>query len=67
MIEPGLILPGQRIMQGTRYPPSQFEFFSFRNGVLPPSGQEKHSAPLSVEYITMVLSAMPNLSSLSRT
>ena len=32
---------------------------------MPPSGQVNFSAPLSVEYITMVLSAMPSSSSLS--
>ena len=36
-------------------------FFSPRNGVVPPSGQLITSAPLSVEYITIVLSAMPRL------
>ena len=62
---PGLITPGHRIAHGTRHPPSQFEAFSPRNGVLPPSGQVHFSAPLSVEYMTMVLSAMPNSSSLA--
>ena len=36
-----------------------------RNGVLPPSGQVSFCGPLSVEYMTMVLSAMPSSSSLS--
>ena len=58
---PGLITPGQRIAHGTRQPPSQLVSFSPRNGVEPPSGQLMTSAPLSVEYITMVLSAMPEL------
>ena len=62
---PGLITPGQRIAHGTRQPPSQLVSFSPRNGVVPPSGQLMTSAPLSVEYITMVLSAMPSSSSLS--
>ena len=62
---PGLMTPGQRIAQGTRQPPSQLVSFSPRNGVVPPSGQLITSAPLSVEYITMVLSAMPSSSSLS--
>src|SRR5688500_14417974 len=57
---PALITPGQRIAQGTRQPPSQLVSFSPRNGVQPPSGQLRHSAPLSVEYITMVLSAIPS-------
>ena len=62
---PGLMTPGQRIAHGTRQPPSQLVSFSPRNGVVPPSGQLSSSAPLSVEYITMVLSAMPSSSSLS--
>ena len=62
---PGLITPGQRIAHGTRQPPSKFVSFSPRNGVVPPSGQLITSAPLSVEYITIVLSAMPSSSSLS--
>src|SRR5437899_7893131 len=33
------ILPGQRISSGTRKAPSQFVFFSLRNGVIPASGQ----------------------------
>ena len=61
--EPALILPGQRKNAGTRQPPSQFVFFCERNGVLAPSGQVSFSGPLSVEYMTMVLSAMPNSSS----
>ena len=32
---------------------------------MPPSGQENFSAPLSVEYMTMVLSSMPSSFSLS--
>ena len=39
--------------------------FWLRNGVLAPSGQVSFSGPLSVEYMTMVLSAMPSSSSLS--
>ena len=46
--EPGLILPGQRIMHGTRNAPSQLVFFSLRNGVIAPSGQEFMCGPLSV-------------------
>ena len=46
--EPGLILPGQRIMHGTRNAPSQLVFFSLRNGVMPPSGQVFMCGPLSV-------------------
>ena len=63
---PGLILPGQRMNAGTRQPPSQLVSFWLRNGVLAPSGQVSFSGPLSVEYMTMVLSAMPSSSSLSR-
>ena len=61
-IWPGLILPGQRTTSGTRKAPSQFEFFSLRNGVIPASGQEFMCGPLSVEYMTNVLSAMPSSS-----
>src|SRR5262245_56361827 len=43
--------------------PSQFEFFSFRKGVIPASGHEFMCGPLSVLYITKVLSAMPSSSS----
>ena len=50
-------------MAGTRYAPSQFEFFSLRNGVIAPSGHEFMCGPLSVEYMTKVLSAMPRSSS----
>src|SRR5271167_3478256 len=57
--------PGHRIAQGTRQPPSQLVSFSPRNGVVPPSGQDMTSAPLSVEYITMVLSVIPSASSLA--
>ena len=44
----GFAKPGQRIIVGTRKPPSQLVAFSPRNGVLPPSGQLITSAPLSV-------------------
>ena len=46
---PALILPGQRIISGTRKAPSQLVFFSLRNGVVPPSGQVLRCGPLSVE------------------
>jgi len=52
--------PGQRMAHGTRQPPSQLVSFSLRKGVEPPSGQVMTSAPLSVEYITMVSFAMPS-------
>ena len=45
---PAGILPGQRIISGTRNAPSQFVFFSLRNGVMPPSGQVFMCGPLSV-------------------
>ena len=45
---PGLILPGQRIIAGTRKAPSQFVSFSLRNGVVAASGQENWFGPLSV-------------------
>ncbi len=60
----GLTLPGQRMTQGTRKPPSVPMPFQPLNGVVPPSGQLKPSVPLSVETTTMVLSATPISSSL---
>src|SRR5215470_4841966 len=62
---PGLMTPGQRSRSGTRCPPSQVVPFSPWNGVQPPSGQEPTSAPLSVLYMTIVLSAIPRSSNLS--
>ena len=59
------ITPGQRIAVGTRKPPSHCVAFSLRNIVVPPSGQENTSAPLSVEYMTMVLSSTPSSLSLA--
>src|SRR5437868_9278496 len=53
LIVPGLITPGQRMAHGTRYPPSQFVFFSPRKGEVPPSGHVNFSAPLSVAYMTI--------------
>jgi len=64
---PAGIFPGQRITHGTRNAPSQLEFFSLRNGVMPASGQLFMCGPLSVEYITNVSSAMPSSSSRSST
>src|ERR1700709_1743637 len=58
--DPGLILPGQRIIAGTRKAPSQLVAFSLRNGVVAPSGQELACAPLSVVYSRVVLSAIPS-------
>ena len=48
-IEPASTCPGHLISCGTRNAPSQFVFFSLRNGVIPPSGQEFMCGPLSVE------------------
>ena len=62
---PAGILPGQRTSSGTRKAPSQLVFFSLRNGVIAPSGQVFMCGPLSVLYMTMVLSAMPSSSSRS--
>ena len=56
---PGLMWPGQRITHGTRKPPSPTVPLVFLNGVIPPSGQVKTSAPLSVVKTTIVLSASP--------
>src|ERR1700710_2058258 len=58
------MVPGQRITNGARKPPSQPNPLSPRNGDVPPSGQLNFSAPLSVAKITIVLSAMPSASSL---
>ena len=60
---PAGILPGQRTSSGTRNAPSQLVFFSLRNGVIAPSGQVFMCGPLSVLYMTIVLSAMPSSSS----
>src|SRR3974390_2346951 len=57
--EPGLMWPGQRIMAGTRKPPSKLVPLVALNGVMPPSGQVKTSAPLSVVKMTMVLLVSP--------
>ena len=62
---PAAILPGQRTAIGTRNAPSQLVFFSLRNGVIAPSGQVFMCGPLSVLYMTKVLSAMPSSSSRS--
>ena len=52
---PAGTLPGQRMMQGTRKPPSSAVPLPPANGVWPPSGQVKFSAPLSV-LKTMIVS-----------
>ncbi len=57
------ILPGQRTMSGTRKAPSQFVFFSLRNGVIAPSGHVFMCGPLSVPYMTIVSSAISSSSS----
>jgi hypothetical protein len=59
------MMPGQRMTQGTRQPPSELVSFSPLNGVEPPSGHVMTSAPLSVVKTTIVLSATPSLSTLS--
>jgi len=46
-------------MQGTRKPPSSAVPLPPANGVWPPSGQVKFSAPLSVVKATIVLSSKP--------
>src|SRR5262249_62247978 len=63
----GLDLPRPGNHGRTRYAPSQFEFFSLRNGVMAASGQEFMCGPLSVEYITNVLFEIPRSSSALRT
>src|SRR5262249_42289698 len=62
-IVPGLMTPGQRMTQGARMPPSQVFIFEPLNGVTPPSGKVKVSAPLSVVKTTTVLSSCPMSSS----
>ena len=56
---PAGTLPGQRTMHGTRKPPSSTVPLPPANGVWPPSGQVKFSAPLSVVKTTIVLSSTP--------
>ena len=46
---PGFTVPGQRTSIGTRNAPSQFVFFSDRNGVIAPSGHVFMCGPLSLE------------------
>ena len=46
---PAATLPGQRTADGTRQPPSQFVFFSPKNGEEAASGQVFMCGPLSVE------------------
>ena len=57
---PAGTLPGQRTIAGTRKPPSSTVPLPPANGVWPPSGQVKFSAPLSVVKTTMVLSSRPS-------
>ena len=45
---PAGMWPGQRITSGMRKAPSQFVFFSLRNGVMPASGHVFMCGPLSV-------------------
>src|SRR5215470_5028727 len=52
---------------GARMPPSQVFIFEPLNGVMPPSGKVKVSAPLSVVKTTMVLSSCPMSSIFLRT
>ena len=47
---PSLILPGQRIMHGTRKPPSKLVPLVALNGVIPPSG---------LQVAQMVLAELP--------
>ena len=55
----GLTWPGQRMMAGTRKPPSKDVPLVALKGVMPPSGQVKTSAPLSVVKMTIVFSVSP--------
>ena len=56
---PAGTLPGQRRIIGTRKPPSSAVPLPPANGVWPPSGQVKFSAPLSVVKPRMVSPSMP--------
>ena len=56
---PAGTLPGQRIIAGTRKPPSNTVPLLCAKGVCPPSGHVKTSVPLSVVNTTMVLSSTP--------
>ena len=56
---PAGTLPGQRRIIGTRKPPSSAVPLPPANGVWPPSGQVKFSAPLSVVKTTMVSPSRP--------
>src|SRR5215831_7472136 len=50
--DPALTCPGQRMMAGTRKPPSKLVPLVPLNGVIPPSGQVNTSAPLSIVIFT---------------
>ena len=56
--------PGHRTIIGTRTPPSRTVPLPPAKGVLPPSGQVKFSAPLSVEKTTIVSLSTPRSFSL---
>ena len=60
---PAGTLPGQRMIIGTRKPPSSAVPLPPAKGVWPPSGQVKFSAPLSVLNARIVLSSSPSSSS----
>ena len=60
ILVPGLMTPGHLISTGDTIATLPLRvLFTTEGIVVPPSGQENVSAPLSVEYMTMVLSAMP--------
>ena len=58
---PAGTLPGHRTMHGTRKPPSITVPLPPANGVWPPSGQVKFSAPLSVVNTRIVSSSRPQV------
>src|SRR6187551_364927 len=60
---PGRMTPGQRTSSGARMPPSQVVSLPPLNGVVPPSGKVRVSAPLSVVNTTIVLLSWPMSSS----
>src|SRR5215469_12559886 len=56
--EPASMCPGKRTRHGTRYAPSQLEFFSLRYGVVPASGHVFMCGPLRLHPLLHVLDAV---------
>src|SRR4029450_4480225 len=66
LTRPAGILPGQRIMNGTRMPPSHAVKYCPRHGPAQPSQGRTNSGPLSLAKITIVLSRIPSRFTASR-